>query len=115
MVKGENARPIGGVVVRRGTMTGGDARSQMIFGQVVASGGLAEVNHAAGNQSGTPAGTGLIPEAQTVSIVSDTGGKARGVEKHEGEERMGSRRVCDRMFCDECGETNRFITEILTN
>src|SRR5206468_2045938 len=59
IVHREDLRPIGGFVIFRGAMHGGDAGLEMVFGQKVARGGLREVKHAARDQGVVPLGAVL--------------------------------------------------------
>ncbi len=69
-------------------MTGGDAGLEMIFGELIAGGGLREVKHAARDQRLVPFGAVLFLEAKQVAFVIHARGNARGVQEHQGEQRV---------------------------
>ena len=109
----EDARPVGRRVGRRERMAGGDARLEMIGRQFAATGRPGERSQPGVDHRRVPQGAILRLQQEEIARRVGAGGQARGVEQHQGEERVDIRPVARRMRREDGGEPDRLVAEIV--
>src|SRR4030095_6865257 len=94
-------------------MAGGNPGLEMIRAQLVAGGGLAQMFYPTRDHGLIPSRTILLFESKDVTFGIHSRGKARGVEQHERDQRVGAGLIPNRMFRQQSPQANRFLTKVL--
>ena len=111
IVEGENSRPVGGGIIGRGAVTGGDAGFEVILANGIALCGEGEALDAALNHGLVLRGAVLLMEAEEIARIIGPGRESGGIQKHEGEQCRGARRLGGWVLGQEGDEADGFVAE----
>lgn len=115
IVERKDARPIGGLVIGRRAVAGGNAGLKVILADFVPGRRLAELDDSAGDHGAVPERTVLILKAKDISVGIGAGAKTRGVQEHEGKQSVRARQVGRRMLGNQRGQADGFGTEFFAD